>query len=69
MSRGSDKWRADVALYVVGALDMEQSAAMSSHLAACQACRAEYEELLPVRDWLDQTRRHLRICTKCRAGS
>jgi hypothetical protein len=67
MSRKSDKWRPDVALYVIGALETEERAAMRRHLGTCPACRAEYEDLLPVRDWLCQTRQHLAACRACRA--
>jgi predicted anti-sigma-YlaC factor YlaD len=67
MSRDCDRWRGDVALYVIGALNMQERAAMRLHLATCSACRAEYEQLLHVRDWLDWTKRHLAICPACRA--
>lgn len=66
MSQDCDRWRGDVGVYVIGALDIEESAAMRVHLATCPACRAEYEDLLPVRDWLAQTKRHLASCRACR---
>jgi anti-sigma factor RsiW len=39
---------------------------MRRHLAACPACRTDYEDLLPVRDWLTRTKRHLTACPACR---
>jgi predicted anti-sigma-YlaC factor YlaD len=66
MSCECDRCRPDVALYVIGALEAEERAAMRWHLPTCPACRAEYEELLPVRYWLDQTRQHLTTCRACR---
>lgn len=66
MSQGCGRWGADVGVYVIGALDMAERAAMRLHLATCPECRAEYEYLLPVRDWLAQTKRHLAACPVCR---
>jgi anti-sigma factor RsiW len=66
MSQGCDRWRDEVGVYVIGVLDLDERAAMRLHLAACPACRAEYEYLLPVRDWLAQTKRHLAACAVCR---
>jgi hypothetical protein len=59
--------RDDLAAYVLGALDGQECAAMKRHLMACPGCRAEYEDLLPVRDWLGRARRHLAACRSCRA--
>jgi anti-sigma factor RsiW len=66
MSQGCDRWRDEVGVYVIGALDSGERAALRLHLATCPACRAEYEYLLPVRHWLAQTRRHLAACAVCR---
>jgi anti-sigma factor RsiW len=52
MSQACAEWRGELGAYIIGALDGEERAAMRRHLQACAACRAEYEELLPVRDWL-----------------
>lgn len=68
MSHGCVQWRGDLAAYVIGALEGDERAAMRRHLAACPACRADYEDFLPVRDWLVQTKRHLAACRKCRAA-
>jgi predicted anti-sigma-YlaC factor YlaD len=68
MSQGCIKWRGDLGAYVIGALDREERAAMRRHLAACRACRDDYEDLLPVRDWLAWTKLHLAACPACRAG-
>ena len=66
MSHGCARWRGDVGTYVLGALDRDERVAMRRHLAVCPACRADYEYLLPVRDWLDSTKRHLATCGACR---
>ena len=66
MSHGCVVWRDDLGVYAIGALDGEDSAAMTRHLAACPACRTDYEDLLPVRDWLTRTTRHLMACPACR---
>jgi len=52
MSQGCAEWRGDLGAYVIGALDREERAAMRRHLAACRACRDDYEDLLPARCWL-----------------
>jgi anti-sigma factor RsiW len=66
------QWCADwcdaIGAYVIGALEDDEHAAMSRHLVACPVCRAEYEELVPVRDWLARTREHLAACPHCRAS-
>jgi anti-sigma factor RsiW len=41
-------WRGDLAAYLVGALDPQACAAVRRHLAACPACQADYEDLVPV---------------------
>ena len=66
MRQGCATWRGDLGAYVVGALDSEERARMRRHLAACPACRTDYEDLLPVRDWLARTKRHLMACPACR---
>jgi len=67
MTQGCARWRDDLAAFVLGALDDEDCAAMKLHLADCPACRAMYQELVPVRDWLTRTRQHLADCRECRA--
>ena len=52
MSEACAPWRGDIGAYVLGALDHAAGAGVRRHLVACQACRAEFEELVPVRDWL-----------------
>ena len=46
MSHGCAEWRDDLGAYVIGALEEDEHAAMRRHLAACPACRADYEDLL-----------------------
>jgi hypothetical protein len=52
MSSSCAQWRGEIGAYVVGALDGHARDRVSRHLAACVGCRADYDELLPVRDWL-----------------
>jgi hypothetical protein len=54
MSYSCAQWRGEIGAYIVGALDGRARARVSRHLVACPGCRAEYDELLPVRDWLSQ---------------
>lgn len=68
MSQGCATGRDDLAAYVIGVMGSEERAAMTRHLAACPACRSDYEYLLPVGDWLTRTRRHLMACPACRTG-
>lgn len=67
MTQGCVERRDDLAAFVIGALDRGERAAMKRHLATCPSCRADYEDLVPVRDWLARTRRHLATCLACRA--
>ncbi|HEY2577238.1 MAG TPA: zf-HC2 domain-containing protein [Streptosporangiaceae bacterium] len=52
MSGACAGWRGDIGAYIVGALDDDHQAWIIQHLNTCAACRAEYEDLLPVRRWL-----------------
>lgn len=52
MSHACAKWRGDIGAYVIGVLDDQERARVTRHLARCPGCRAEYDDLLPVRDWL-----------------
>ena len=54
MSCSCAEWRGDIGAYIIGALDGRARARVSRHLAACAGCRAEYDDLIPVRDWLDR---------------
>jgi Putative zinc-finger len=54
MSSSCLQWRGDIGAYIVGALNGRASDEVTRHLAACAGCRADYDELVPVRDWLDQ---------------
>jgi anti-sigma factor RsiW len=54
MSHSCAEWRGDIGAYIVGALDGPARARVRRHLAACAGCRADYDELVPVRAWLDQ---------------
>ncbi|MGN6796478.1 MAG: zf-HC2 domain-containing protein [Streptosporangiaceae bacterium] len=56
MSQACAQWRGDIGAYIVGALGSSASADVRKHLRACGSCRSEYEDLLPVRDWLTQVR-------------
>jgi hypothetical protein len=52
MSQACAGWRGDIGAYVVGALGPVEAAGLKRHLRGCAACRADYQDLLPVRDWL-----------------
>jgi anti-sigma factor RsiW len=52
MSQACANWRGDIGAYVVGALGPVETARVKRHLRGCAACRADYRDLLPVRDWL-----------------
>ena len=52
MSHSCAQWRGDIGAYVVGALDGSARSRVARHLAACAGCRADYDELVPVRGWL-----------------
>ena len=54
MSRACPNWRGEIGAYVVGALDKRAVAAVARHVAACADCRAEYNDLIPVRGWLSR---------------
>jgi anti-sigma factor RsiW len=45
-------WRGDLAACLLGALDPQACAAVWRHLGTCPACKAEYEDLVPVVSWL-----------------
>lgn len=52
MSQACAMWRGDIGAYIVGALDRDARARVRRHLASCAGCRADYHDLVPVRDWL-----------------
>lgn len=52
MSHSCAQWRGEIGAYIVGALDGCARDRVTRHLAACAGCRADYDELVPVRDWL-----------------
>jgi anti-sigma factor RsiW len=52
MSQACPDRHGDIGAYIVGALDCGTKTDVRRHLAACPDCRAEYEDLLPVRHWL-----------------
>jgi hypothetical protein len=54
MSYSCAQWRGEIGAYIVGALDGPARARVSRHLVACPGCRADYDELIPVRGWLSQ---------------
>jgi anti-sigma factor RsiW len=53
MSQACAAWRGDIGAYVVGALSPQAGARVRRHLETCQACRADYQDLALVRDWLE----------------
>jgi hypothetical protein len=52
MSQACAMWRGDIGAYIVGALDRDACARVKQHLDACPGCRADYHDLVPVREWL-----------------
>jgi Putative zinc-finger len=52
MSSSCAQWRGDIGAYIVGALDPRARHQVTRHLADCAGCRADYDELVPVRNWL-----------------
>jgi predicted anti-sigma-YlaC factor YlaD len=52
MSQACAMWRGDIGAYIVGALDGAASARVRRHLDGCAGCRADYDDLVPVRAWL-----------------
>ena len=52
MSHSCAQWRGEIGAYVVDALDGSARDGVARHLTACADCRAEYDELVPVRSWL-----------------
>ena len=52
MSQACERWRGEIGAYIVGALDAGAGAGVRRHLRTCLTCRAEYEDLVQVRDRL-----------------
>ena len=52
MSQACAGWRGDIGAYIVGALGPVEAVKVKGHLRGCAACRADYQDLLRVRDWL-----------------
>ena len=52
MSQTCAEWHGDIGAYVVGALSPAEAGRMLRHLCGCAGCRASYQDLVPVRDWL-----------------
>lgn len=67
MSHSCAEWRGDIGAYIVDALDGPARARVRRHLAACADCRAEYDELVPVRAWLGRLASVRRWPGTCRA--
>jgi hypothetical protein len=54
MSQACAGWRGDIGAYVVGALSPVEAAGVKRHLRRCAACRADYQDLIPVPHWLSR---------------
>lgn len=52
MNQSCPNWRGEIGAYIVGALDLDSEARVRRHLGRCRACRDDYTDLVPVRDWL-----------------
>lgn len=54
MTQACAYWRGEIGAHVVGALDEHAAVLVVEHIAVCADCRGEYDELVPVRDWLSR---------------
>jgi anti-sigma-K factor RskA len=54
-ARDHRRWRADLAAYLLGALDPEESEAMERHLDDCERCRDELRWLQPAIDLIPES--------------
>lgn len=54
MSQACAEWHGDIGAYVVGALGPAEADRVLRHLRGCAGCRADYQDLAPVRDWLSR---------------
>ena len=52
MSQACAGWQGEIGAYVVGALSPAEAGPVLRHLRGCAGCRADYQDLAPVRDWL-----------------
>jgi hypothetical protein len=52
MSRSCPQWRGDIGACIAGALQAQELDWLNRHLRACPGCLADYNDLLPVGDWL-----------------
>ena len=52
MSQACAEWHGEIGAYVVCALTPAEAGQMRRHLRGCAGCRADYQDLVPVRDWL-----------------
>src|SRR5215831_14976883 len=52
MSQACAEWHGEIGAYVVGALSPAEAGQVQRHLRGCAGCRADYQDLAPVRDWL-----------------
>ena len=54
MNLACAEWHGEIGAYVVGALSPADAGPMLRHLRGCAGCWADYQDLVPVRDWLDR---------------
>jgi hypothetical protein len=52
MSQACAEWRGEIGAYVVAALSPAEAGRVRRHLRGCASCRADYQDLAPVGDWL-----------------
>lgn len=52
MSQACAGWRGDIGAYVIGALVPAEAATVRRHLRGCAGCRSEFQDLVPLHDWL-----------------
>lgn len=76
-ARDHRRWRADLAAYLLGALDAEENQALERHLGDCRRCRDELRWLQPAIDLLPESvpqlepppRLRARLLAEVRSGS
>jgi hypothetical protein len=54
MSLACAAWRGDIGAYILGALSPQAGARVRRHLETCPVCHADYQDLVPVRAFLDR---------------
>ena len=62
-----DRWRDDLAAYVLGALEPGEAAELERHIASCEECRVEFDWLRPAAQLLPESVERLEPPAELRA--